>query len=323
MPRPRTVVLYVLGKGRSGSTLLDATLGQLPGVFSTGELRELWRWGHLQGYDCSCGAPVRTCPIWSQVTERVLGTKEPSRAAVERVEALHERVLRWSAVPGLLAGRDRPALRAYVDLQQRLYDAIAGVTGAQVIVDSSKWPAHPGVLGRMPGVDPRVVHLVRDPRAVAFSYTRHRPTGGRQPAMPRFGPVHSSLSWLVRNATAEVARRRVPSLRVTYEAFAAEPRRTVAGIAALADRDPSVLPFVDDRTVRIGQTHMVGGNPGRFRTGEIRVEADDEWVAAMPQRDARLVTALTAPLRARYGYRRESVLRLDVDHETPDRDGAR
>lgn len=35
-------VLYVIGWGRSGSTILDNVLGQLDGCFSTGELHYFW-----------------------------------------------------------------------------------------------------------------------------------------------------------------------------------------------------------------------------------------------------------------------------------------
>lgn len=304
MPRSSIRVAYVLGKGRSGSTLLDAVLGQLPGVFSAGELRTLWSWGYQQDADCSCGRPVRECPVWSRVVEAALGTATPSADRIEALAATQDRALRWREVPRSLAGSDSHAVRAYAATQARLYRGMVEVTGAEVIIDSSKWPAHPGVLGRVDGVEPLVIHLVRDPRAVAHSYRRHKPTAGRQPAMPRFGAAHSALSWLARNATVEVAARAAPRELVTYEAFAADPRSPLAAIARLLGRDPAQLPFVDDRTVRLGETHLVGGNPARFRGGVVAIRPDDEWTRALPARQARLVGVITAPLLARYGYDR-------------------
>ena len=44
-----TTVLYVAGAGRSGSTLLDNLLGQIPGFFSAGELRYVWERGLIDG----------------------------------------------------------------------------------------------------------------------------------------------------------------------------------------------------------------------------------------------------------------------------------
>jgi hypothetical protein len=37
-----TTVAYIVGSGRSGSTLLDLMLGRLDGWFSMGEFRHFW-----------------------------------------------------------------------------------------------------------------------------------------------------------------------------------------------------------------------------------------------------------------------------------------
>src|SRR5262249_60851100 len=60
----------------------------------------------------------------------------------------------------------------YRDEVARLYAAIGRVTGAELIVDSSKTPAGAAVLARCENVEPYMLHMVRDPRAVAYSWTR-------------------------------------------------------------------------------------------------------------------------------------------------------
>src|SRR5438105_15565281 len=62
-----TTVLFIGGEGRSGSTLLDRMLGQLPGFFSTGELREVWNRGLIENLDCGCGLSFRSCSFWTAV----------------------------------------------------------------------------------------------------------------------------------------------------------------------------------------------------------------------------------------------------------------
>jgi hypothetical protein len=42
----------------------------------------------------------------------------------------------------------------------------------------------------------------------------------------------------------------------------------------------------------------------RFVSGELELRADDAWHRQMPSRDRRVVTALTLPLLAAYGYHR-------------------
>ena len=66
-----TDVLYLLGKGRSGSTLLSMALGELDGFFAAGELRFFWRRGLVEDRRCACGEHLSACPVWGAVAERV------------------------------------------------------------------------------------------------------------------------------------------------------------------------------------------------------------------------------------------------------------
>ncbi len=52
----------------------------------------------------------------------------------------------------------------------------------------------------------------------------------------------------------------------------------------------------------LGQIHSIAGNPDRLRAGPVEVRLDDGWKREMMPGDRRLVTALTWPLLARYGY---------------------
>lgn len=66
--------------------------------------------------------------------------------------------------------------------------------------------------------------------------------------------------------------------------------------------DARRLPFMGERGVELGASHTVSGNPNRFQTGMVRLRPDDEWVSRIRLRDRTLVTLLTFPLLARYGY---------------------
>lgn len=295
-------VVYVVGKGRSGSTLLDDLLGTVAGVASLGELRLLWSRGFTDGYRCACGALVSGCPVWTGAVADAIGSTSPE--ALAGTDRLQGRVLSWAHAPRLLAAGPGDDDRALGAVMGRLYDSLAGRLGADVLVDSSKWPLPPGAFDVVPGWEAWVLHLVRDPRAVAHSYQR-RKGGVGQPELPRFGALHTSLSWTARNATAELARRPVPAerfRRVRYEDLAADPRGTMRSLGdwlGIAEADGA---FVGERTVRLGDAHLVGGNPRRLDRGDIEIAADQQWSQGPATRGQRLVGTLTAPLRARYGY---------------------
>jgi Sulfotransferase domain len=297
-------VLYLIAKGRSGSNILAHFLGQLDGYCNTGELHHLWTWGIQQNALCGCGRPTRDCELWNPVLA------SPRLAGVDPAEVARwqDQILTWRAVPGLLRdGGDGDPLERYCAVRSSLYRAIADESGAKVVVDASKWPWDPVVLGLVPGVRPVVLHLVRDPRGVAHSWRRRKTWGDREEdatAMPRFGAGSSALSWLARNAVTEWTRRRrplVPWMLLRYEDFAARPRETMLAIAEHAGH-AAEAPFAGDQSMRVSPTHGVGGNPSKFAQGEVEIVPDEEWQTAMPALDRWVASLVSAPLLSHYGY---------------------
>ena len=163
-------VLYIAGVGRSGSTLLDTLLGQLDGFVSVGELRNLWLRGLTDGWPCGCGAPVRECPFWSAVLEAAFGSA--GSVSVEAMRELQAHTVRTRHLPALwwsTAHGPSDSVKRYGEVLSRLYHGIAEVSGARVVVDSSKHPSDALVASTLKGLELYVLHLVRDPRGVAFS----------------------------------------------------------------------------------------------------------------------------------------------------------
>ncbi|GAA1424162.1 sulfotransferase [Catellatospora coxensis] len=293
-------MLYLAGWGRSGTTIIDNVLGSHPGVFTTGELWFLWERGLLGGRSCGCGEPVRCCPLWREVLRRAYGPNVPDPRQVKR----------WQRE----SARARHTMRVLrhghplVSVFSKLYAAVAEVTGATTIVDSSKLPSGAAVLARQQaGVTPYLLHVVRDPRAVAHSWQRPKRQLDRSaPAMMvRHGPYDSAVKWVSWNGLIERAARAFPGryLRLRYEDFAADPRAAIAGVLAFAQTAPGTSPFRGERTVELSANHTVSGNPGRFRTGTVEVRADEAWRGELPASSRLATTALTLPLMRRYGYR--------------------
>ena len=305
-PRPVTV-LYVAGSGRSGSTILDRILGQLDGFFSVGELANIWERGLVAGRRCGCGVPVPQCPLWTAVLARGFGT--PSSVDAGRMVALGRRRVRPGSLPSLLAARGRttaPDGDEYRAALARLYQAVHQHTGCRVIVDSSKSPAYAELLATLPGAEVFVVHLVRDPRASAYSWLRQKrlPDFGDDRLMLRQPPLVSARRWILWQTSTELLWRRRADryLRLRYEDVIGDPQSALLRIAALAGESPPQLPFTSDRIVRLEATHSVSGNPNRFGTGEVELVSDDQWMGAMRRIDWGLVTAATWPWLLRYGY---------------------
>lgn len=302
-----TQVIYIGSWGRSGSTLLDLLLGQLPGFFSVGELRYLWERGLGERQLCGCGSPVPDCPFWNAVLEEAFsGT---SRLNVGEVLALWKRVDGLARVPGLLVQRN-PAheedVRAFREVLDRLYRAVTKVSGASRVVDSSKYASYGLLLAGVPSVELLLLHLVRDSRAVAFSWRRRQvmpEVTTERRYMPLKRPWRSAVFWELENLGLELLRRSAGrSARLRYEDLTSDPRRWISeALAALGIE--ADLDFLQRRVVHLGPNHTVAGNPLRFRRGEVTIESDLEWRRRLGGGSRRVVTALTWPLLVRYGFR--------------------
>jgi hypothetical protein len=276
-----------------------------------GEVVHLWHRGIQLGERCGCGQPFGDCPFWREVGASAFGGW--ANVDVARVEALRQSIDRSRRIPAVLGRRLRPGFAAqleeYTSYYRRTYDAVADVSGAQVIVDSSKHPSLAFCLSAQADLDIRVVHVVRDPRAVAYSWTKtvNRPeaTTGVEDLMHRYSPAQTAMFWNSHNlALAALGRTSTPTLTVRYEDFAAAPRDTLGAIVSWAGLGDDVpLPISPEGVATLTSAHTVSGNPARFNSGQVVISAQNgEARTGLTSTQRRTVTSLTWPLLARYGY---------------------
>jgi Sulfotransferase family len=300
----RLKLLYIAGAGRSGSTLLDGVLGQLDGFFAAGELRYLWERGLQESRLCGCGVAVRDCPTWRAVLASAFGPGVDANAAARlQRKATRVRCAPAMILSGRLGRRRSGRLGAVLG---PLYQAIQESTGCRVLVDSSKLPSYGALLEALPGVELYVLHLVRDPRATAWSWLRRkRLTDTPAPRlMQRQPPGKSAAMWMVWNLTTALLWSGGPRyLRLRYEDLVRRPEAAVRRIAELVGESPAALPFPVPGRVALAPTHSVAGNPGRLDTGEVALRLDDEWSSRLRPRHKLLVTLATWPLLLHYRYR--------------------
>ena len=299
-------VAYIMAWGRSGSTLLGNLLGEVEGFFHAGELRTIWEKGLLHGRLCGCGVPVPECDFWKEVLERGFGSVDAARVFGAQRDAA-----RLRHTPRYLAARRDAELpggastQTYATAVQDLYRALAEVTSSSVIVDSSKREADAALLRLLPDVEPYYVHLVRDPRAVAYSWQRRKKTPEPRREMVTYKPSTSTRNWLGLNVTGEVVRRKAGRgryLLVRYEDLARNPEEALKSIVQLLGQWPAELPVDADGGVRLQPNHTAGGNPGRFSTGSVALKLDDEWVSMQPRGQRLVATTIAMPLLRRYRY---------------------
>jgi hypothetical protein len=176
-----------------------------------------------------------------------------------------------------------------------------------VILDSSKLSSYAVLLSLLPFADLRIVHLVRDSRAVAYSWQRTKESpavvGGR--LMPQMSPVKVSRVWSLRNYSYGFLSGFARLSRLRHEDFVHDPAFYLAETLSRVGFDEeagSLHDVVRGREISMSVDHTVSGNPSRFRAGKIELRLDEEWKVKMRGADKNVVTVLTAPLLLKYGY---------------------
>lgn len=302
-----TRLVYIMGRGHSGSTVLDAMLGNAEEIESVGEL--------VSGIDrfealCSCKVLFRDCEFWNRVREvfeqRANLTWDSGIIPIKRQAHIKH------FVKTLLMRKSSAATQELIRLNRELIEAISDASGKSCIVDSSKEVTRALMLLRALS-DTRTIHLLRNPEGIIASdlHRINQGTGfkflrrvyyGRH-LSPLFVAL-SSTNWVVGNLLAEFIHLLFSHqvLRVRYEDLCQQPRQELERIAYFIDCDlESVICAIESsQSMLIG--HNIGGNHMRM-AGEFVFDPRAGSKRPLPWPYKLLTRFIAWPLMLVYGYR--------------------
>lgn len=298
-------IIYVGGDVRSGTTILDLLLGMNPGTLAIGEVNLLFR--QVVKTDppvrCSCGQPLRDCPLWSKVLERFRAALPD--VSFEQADAITRKM---ETYPARLidAGHYR---EQYTRIWHVLFDAIAEVSGAACIIDSSKTGqkslCRPMSLAEA-GFDVKLLQMMRDPRAVAWSKLRREIDKGKLHGdFALFEAAFAAgLHWSLTNLSTGWLYSRaklLPYCEMRYEDFMDDPVAGLRRIEAVfgLDLKRSREIVETDGIIEVG--HSASGNEMRLDGPTHLRKQAPTWKTALPKA-ARLGVLISAPAAYLYHY---------------------
>jgi hypothetical protein len=318
---------YLLAASHSGSTLLAMLLGAQPGACTVGELKAT-DFGDVDSYRCSCHENIRDCAFWQEISRamerRGIKDFDITRAGTSIFEARSPYVRRLLAPLyrgaalerirdiGLALSSEWRKLRS--DSKYRnlaLIESLLEVSGAGVVIDSSKLALRLKYLLPIPDLDIRVIHVIRDGRAVSLTYTdewnfadssdpemRGGGSGQRRPP-PRHSMAEAANEWKRSNEATAALVATLPRSHwtvVRYEDLCAEPAATLKRLAVFLDLDPQQTRL-DFRAVA---QHVIGNGMRMDSTSEIRL--DERWKTHLSESDLQAFDEVAGDLNRSYGY---------------------
>ena len=277
-------LIYVVGAGHSGSTLLSLLLNGHSRMVGLSELRALDSLLGTSPRGSRRGDPVDASVLATDVWRRVRARYERDTGrAFDQLSVHHppfKVFRRW----------DRARIEAWARPVRDLLEAIAVETRSDLLVDASKAWQQLYLLRRSGLVRVKVLHALRDGRAVFHSYDR------------KYQDVGFSLShWVKPTLMSAVMRPLFDDadwMTVRYERLASDPAQTLADVCRFlgVEFEPGML--------RYRQASWIGirGNRMSKRDDET-IRLDERWRADLSWRKRLLFDLVGGPLNRYFGYR--------------------
>lgn len=249
-------LIYLLGAGRSGTTLLATLLNNHSQIETLGEMHQLYEFIE-EGKKCSCGENLKTCKEWSFSKAFLENNISEYRNISEKKEA-HQNIFRL-----LLKNTED---KQYLKIQEEIFKHIQQERQSKWYVDSSKYIARFLLLKKSQKLNIKGVYIVRDPRGVVHSFQKKVQTSK--------APLSALLYYNTINFFGEwVYRKHQDIMKVRYEDLVENPAQTLAKIYRHVFEEeiqPEVLPEY------FKMPHIVGGN--RMKTKQkIKIKPDKKW----------------------------------------------
>lgn len=258
MPLKNKNIIYLLGSGRSGTTLLAAILNSTPEVNAFGELHQFYT--HLNSnLECSCDNKLTDCEFWTKVLSHLQITENE----LNRFVIKQNREEEHKFIPLLLLGKK--ASKDYITSQENLFHSITNFKN-NWILDSSKYVGRFLLLKQIKNLNLKGIYVVRDIRGVINSFNKQVQTPKK--------PINAIFYYLFTNTFAQLVcwlNKDVVKLR--YEDLVDNPLNEVDKIyTSLLNSKKNMFNLNEVFDI----PHIIGGNRLKSRKS-ITIKKDIAW----------------------------------------------
>jgi hypothetical protein len=306
-----TNMAYILSANFSGSTLLAMLLGSQPEGTTVGEMRAP-ALGDPNAYLCSCGEQIKKCAFWMKITAAMARRGIQNFDITEPRISLHDAnnkyvrrllnplprgpLLEAVRTTGLSLMPSWPAhLREVYLRNTALVESLQEVTGARIVIDSSKISLHLKYLLRCEALKIKVIFLIRDGRAVTNSSLGHGLKRATRPETIAAG----AYSWRRNAEGAEQVLSELPKSQqifLQYEELCRDPQATLRRLCEFLGMDTREI-VLDFRA----KTQHIIGNEMRLKSGS-DIRLDERWRTALSQEDLAVFEEVAGENNRKYGY---------------------
>ena len=320
------LIVFIIGAGHSGSTLLSKTLNAHSKIFSVSEISQFQQDINSEIALCGCETLLKECDFWEDISNRVeiiLGDSLKEKPYLYGInknisgnKLYNKLYFRFSRFVALNLRIRTKLIKTRLEYISVLYKAIIDKTGADAIVDSSKSATRASILKpylERKGYRVKIIHLIRDGRAVFYSYkkgfykvrVKNRTTGVDEMKTYYAENVRSDEEivnlWKRDNRLSLLYHNLFSSsnyYQLTYEEFVDNPK--VALISLLQ----SINYKFESEMLKLNRytNHMVSGNASRINATSIN-QPSEIWRNKLSKDQLNYFEKKAGRLNRKFGYK--------------------
>lgn len=271
-------IIYLLGAGRSGTTLLSTVLNSHPKIKTIGEMHQFLE--HiLLSKNCSCGELLENCEVWKPI----LTSLNFDKTLIKEYSELSNKEEKHKNILKLILGFGNS--NKYLKVQNEVFETIQQNAKGEWLLDSSKYIARYLLLKRSRKLQVRGIYVIRDVRGVINSFSKKVQT-------PR-KPISTIFYYLMINFFGQLVfmfDRKV--IKVKYEDFVNNPAIVSAKIYShIFDENM----HKEKPQSNYEMPHIIGGNRMKDKKN-ITISNDNKWKENIPRAKQLFYAFLAFPM---------------------------
>lgn len=279
MNKNKPNVLYLLGAGRSGTTMLTTVLNNHPEIFAVGEMDQFLDYVK-DNKDCSCGEDLTECVFWSQILKDL----DVDEINSEETVNFSNRMEKHYMIPRHLLKR-RPNSE-YSEIIDKIFGALDRNVSKPWLLDSSKYIARYLLLRKNKNLRVKGIYMVRDVRGVIHSFGKNVQTPKKPLPAIAYYVLVNLWGLFVSLIDSKV-------IRIRYEDFVNDPEAIISKLEKHIFNESKTESKLYDQAFDI--PHIIAGN--RLRSEKrLVIKKDVAWKSNISRPKQVLYYFLAAPI---------------------------
>jgi hypothetical protein len=261
-------LIYLLGAGRSGTTVIATILGNHDQITTLGEMHQFYE--HIiDNKVCSCGKQLEECTFWASILKQF---PDEIFKNLDEIQNLSTKLESHSSVLLYLFGLSNTTkLNSYNLYQEKIFTEIQNKVKTTYLLDSAKYIGRNLSLRKNKSINLKTIYVVRDVRGVINSFSKN--------VQSSRNPLSTIMYYLIINFASEIVYRftsKKRMIKVNYENFINPSTFEIDRIAKFLNLELNELKnkIKSSEDFEIG--HIIGGN--RLKSNKhVKIKADNEW----------------------------------------------